>query len=394
MLLNDCIRRICVLSILCLPLAIVSPAQTFTVVKRFNGTNGSGPAGRLIQGTDGNFYGTTYGGGTSGHGTVFRMTPAGIVKTLYSFCRFSGCTDGENPLGGVVQGSDGAFYGTTHIGGSGSGTVFKVTKKGVLTTLYSFCSLASCADGELPEGSLTIGANGNFYGTTEGGGAASNGTVFKISRTGVFTTLHSFCGFSGCPEGAYPYAGLALGTDGNFYGTTHGSGANNWGTVFRITPGGTLTNLYNFCPAANCPDGGYPQSGLVEGKDLNFYGTTSAGGTSTNCADGCGTIFRITPLGVLTTLHSFAKSDGAIPQGEMAPATDGDFYGTTEGASFGNGSVFRISSAGAFTNIRSLSRSDGIHPIAGLMQASNGNIYGSGSSGGTRQNGTIFSVTP
>jgi uncharacterized repeat protein (TIGR03803 family) len=248
-----------------------------------------------------------------------------------------------------VQGSDTNLYGTTSTGGANGngGTIFKITSSGTLTTLYNFCSLivnGVCTDGGDPRGGLVLGTDGNFYGTTAGGGAHSAGTVFKITPSGMFTTLHSF-DFS---DGDIPYAGLVQGSDADFYGTTYEGGATgaNDGTIFKITPGGALTTVYAF----GGTDGRLPEAALVQGTDGNFYGTTQAGGASSGCTSkNCGTVFEITPSGTLTTLHSFDFTDGDSPYSPLVQGTNGTFYGTTYyGGIFSNciapcGTVFSIS---------------------------------------------------
>jgi uncharacterized repeat protein (TIGR03803 family) len=280
----------------------VTPNATPTTLYSFDGSDGGGPFAPLIQATDGNLYGTTQGGSDStcygGCGTVFKITPGGALASLYTFCS-GGCADGAQPEGGLVQAANGNFYGTTLAGGDGGaceeggeggcGTVFTITAAGGLTTLYSFCSQSNCADGANPGGTLIQATDGNFYGTTPKGGASGWGTVFKITPSGALTTLHSF----DLTDGAYPWAaGLAQGSDGNFYGTTVYGGAYLHGTVFKITPGGTLTTLHNFCAQSNCTDGATPYAGLIQATDGSFYGTTELGGLGT-CFDGCGTVFGL-----------------------------------------------------------------------------------------------------
>jgi uncharacterized repeat protein (TIGR03803 family) len=317
------------------------PAQTLSTLATFTGANGYGPGyGALVQATDGNFYGTTsaggasYGKGSTGGGTVFKIAPGGGLTTLYSFCSQPSCTDGQSPYSGLVQASDGNFYGTTFSGGaSNAGTVFKITPAGNLTTLYSFCLEFRCSDGKNPEAGLMQASDGNLYGTTVGGGAIGEGSVFKITPGGALTTLYSFCSQANCADGAGPWAGLIQARDGNFYGTTATGGVGPYyidtGTIFRMTPGGTLTTLYTFCSQANCADGLGPEAGLIEGSDGNFYGTTAEGGSGYYPE---GTIFKITPGGTLTTLYDFCSlagcADGEDPAAGLIQTADGGFYGS------------------------------------------------------------------
>jgi uncharacterized repeat protein (TIGR03803 family) len=328
------------------------PGQTLTTLHSFGGADGGNPGG-LVQATDGNFYGATqwggandncYLGGLVGCGTVFKITSSGTLTTLYDFCsQYSGgnCTDGSAPVAGLVQATNGDFYGTTASGGlppldravGAGGTVFKITPSGTLTTLYSF---DPDEGGEAPSAALVQATDGNFYGTTSLGGEGGSGTVFKITPSGTLTTLYSFCaqnqligevGLRGCPDGAEPFAGLVQATDGSFYGTTADGGANGAGTIFKITlseGAGTLTTLYSFCSqgAPYCTDGSAPVAGLVQATNGDFYGTTANGG-----ANNLGTVFKITPSGTLTTLYNFcsrASSQGfartaAAPRGWSRP---------------------------------------------------------------------------
>jgi uncharacterized repeat protein (TIGR03803 family) len=318
--------------------------------------DGSNPTG-LVHATDGNFYGTTTNGGSancasfpSGCGTVFKITPTGKLKTLYSFCGKTNCPDGFQPSP-LIQATDGAFYGATYYGSQGApysyGTVFKITAGGKLTTLYSFCTHAPCTDGTYPSGGLIQAKDGNFYGTTAYGGTnctnqSGCGTIFKMTSTGKLTSLYSFCPASDCSGSAGP-SGLVQARDGNFYGTTFYEGtcvdAAGCGTVFKSTPRGKLTTLYNFCAQTNCTDGKYPIDGLVQATDGNLYGTTWYGGIYR----GVGTVFKITPVGELTTVDSFDGSDGALPSSPIIQASDGSMYGTaTYGGDYGDGTIFRF----------------------------------------------------
>jgi uncharacterized repeat protein (TIGR03803 family) len=298
--------------------------------------DGEVPSAGLVQGADGSFYGTTTGGGTSRGGTVFRITPGGTLATLYNFCSQSLCTDGSAP-GPLIQAADGEFFGTTAGGGAYSGydgnggSVFKMTPSGTLTTLYSFCAQPGCTDGYYPAG-LVQATNEDFYGTTVYGGANGFGTVFKITASGALTTLYSFCAvgsYPNCTDGAWPYAGLVQATNGDFYGTTSSGGAAKDGTLFKITPSGTLKTLYNF----DSPGG--PHAALVQGTDGNLYGTAGSGGT--------GTAFKITLGGTLTTLYTFSNPDSGSDPNGLVQATDGDFYGTTNGEGDNWGTVFGLS---------------------------------------------------
>jgi uncharacterized repeat protein (TIGR03803 family) len=445
-------------------------AQTFTSIASFEGTNGANPSyGSLVQGANGNFYGTTEFGGAHGGpsdnrgGAIFEVTPAGVLTTLYSFCAKTKCHDGQIPYGGLTQTANGDFYGTTAAGGTnansgctagegcctvgeGCGTLFEFSPEGKLTTLYSFCGQTNCADGAEPEGTLVQGYNGDFYGTTFGGGANVNesvcpggcGTVFKVTPKGELSTLYSFCSEADCADGALPVASLIQAADGSLYGTTEFGGFGvgsaescyfiGCGTVFKITPGGTLTTMHLF----GFTDGALPYAGLVQASNGDFYGTTRYGGT--NCIapseyfPECGTVFEITPTGTLTTLHSFCAEltldetvclDGSVPTAPLIQATDGNFYGTTSSGgdndnggcfAFGCGTLFQITTTGTLTTLHSFcaqQNSDGscvdADPGAPLLQATDGDLYGTAAYGGstscTYRNGvnnfcgTIFSLS-
>jgi uncharacterized repeat protein (TIGR03803 family) len=370
------------LLLLCLATAITAPAQTFTSLVSFDGTNGANPLGSLVQGFDGSFYGTTSAGGAYGKGTVFKITAGGTLTTLYSFCPQGGnCTDGLNPNAGLALGIDGSFYGTAYAGGTNfDGTVFKITPQGTLTTLHRFDG----SDGAEP-GALIQGADGSFYGTTFVGGANNGGSIFKITPQGTLTTLHSFCAAANCADGTEPNGAIVQATDGNFYGTTYAGGAYlYYGSVFKITPGGALTTFYSFCAKALCPDGSDPVEGLVQAADGNFYGTTAYGGANNSCSDGCGTVFKITSGGILTTLYSFCTAncaDGFYPYAGPVQATDSDLYGTTtQGGANNVGSIFKITPQGTLTTLYSFCSqtncADGAGAFSNLFQATTGNFYG------------------
>jgi uncharacterized repeat protein (TIGR03803 family) len=353
----------------------IACVSNFNLLYSFAGGSGDGadPYHTLIQGSDGDFYGTTLAGGTSNAGTIFKITPSGSESVFYSFASI--------PYSGLVQSSDGNVYGTTATGGtSGRGTVFKITPSGIESVLYSFP--AGSSD---PYTGLIQGSDGNLYGTTGAGGASDDGTVFRITASGIETVLHAFPKTGS--DGETPYAGLIQGSDGNFYGTTYFCGANNLGAVFKVTPSGTETVLYSF---AGGSDGEHPYAGVIQGNDGNFYGTTYQGGTS-----GYGTVFKITPSGTEAVLYTFAGgSDGANPEAGLIQGSDGNFYGNTfQGGASGFGTVFKIGPSGTETILHSFAgSSDGANPSANLLQGSDGNLYGSTDAGGTGGFGTFFKV--
>jgi uncharacterized repeat protein (TIGR03803 family) len=409
-------KQICAAALFCATAWIASPAQTLTSLASFDGTDGSQPVASLTQGFDGNFYGTTSAGGASataycsftGCGTVFEMTPGGTLSTLYNFCTANAeCTDGMFSYTRLVQAADGNFYGTTDSGGTDlGGTAFKMTPGGTLATLHSF----DMSEGADP-GSL-VQFLGSFYGVTKFG-ANGYGTAFKMTRAGAVTTLHNFDN----TDGSHPIA-LVQGTDGNLYGLTSQGGnlactyleLPGCGTVFKMTPEGALTTLYSFCSQANCTDGAGPTT-LIQGTDGSLYGTTYAGGNPT-CTDlegviGCGTVFKITPAGVFTTLFTFCHQtncttegsfDGSQPRA-LLQATDGNLYGVAGGGGdrrcnngYGCGTIFKLTVADALTTLYSFQGADGLQPTS-LMQATNGTFYGATVNGGAAGDGTVFSLS-
>jgi uncharacterized repeat protein (TIGR03803 family) len=369
------------------------------------GSDGGRPLAALVQGSDGYFYGTTFEGGSTGlnergrqgYGTVFKIGTDGALTSLYSF---TNGIDGEYPWG-LVQGSDGYFYGTGGGGTNGLGSVFKISPNGTFTNLYSF---TGGSDGGQPEAALVQGSDGNLYGTTSGGGLYDSagtpgpgpGTIFKISTNGTFTSLYSFTGGS---DGGTPMAALVQGRDGNFYGTTFCggliSGIDGCGTIFRFSTNGTLTTLYSFTGGS---DGGNPWAALVQGSDGNFYGTTSA--YDYDSAHGNGSVFEISTNGTFTSLHIFnGRTDRELPIAALVQGSDDNFYGTTSsgGATnlndgYGYGTLFEISTNGTFTRLYSFTGStDGAVP-SGLVQGRDGYFYGTTQGGGLSGNGTVFKL--
>jgi uncharacterized repeat protein (TIGR03803 family) len=289
----------------------------------------------LMQASNGNLYGTTHLRGVNFGGTIFELTPSGQFTTLYNFCAQTNCTDGSRPVGTLVQGLNGKLYGLTENGGTsgfcqqGCGTMFQVTLSGQFTSVFSFCAKTDCVkEGRNPEAGLALAPNGNFYGTTYNGGSKQEGTIFTITPSGVLTKLYNFYSLPNGADGWGVQSPVTLGNDGNFYGTTTRGGANGGGSVFKITPAGQLTTVYSFCSAINCTDGSVPLVPVAPGSDGNFYGTTWAGGFSND-----GVAFQVTPNGEYSMLYSFCSQanckDGLLPNGGIMQATDGLFYGTT-----------------------------------------------------------------
>jgi uncharacterized repeat protein (TIGR03803 family) len=357
-----------------------------TVLYSFpGGAGGANPDAGLVEGVDGNFYGTTPGGGTNNNGTVFKITPAGTQTVLY---RFAGPpTDGTAPYqSNLILASDGNFYGTTTQGGAygNQGTVFKITPSGTETVLWSF---GNGGDGANPNVGLIEASDGNFYGTTTFGGANGAGTIFKITPAGAETVLWSFT--SSTTDGSYPYAGLIEGHDGNFYGVAGSGGANGTGVFYKFTPSGTETVLWSF---GNMPIAASPNGGLIQASDGTFYGTTAGGGTY-----GAGTVYSMTPAGMETTLWSFGNgTDGRGPNVGLTLASDGNFYGVAGGGGVnGNGVIYRITPAGSETVLWSFGAApDGANNNAPLVQGSDGNLYGTTQNGGTGGYGTVFRYIP
>jgi uncharacterized repeat protein (TIGR03803 family) len=369
--------------------------QTVTLVYDFHNSGQPSAAVSVVQGTDGNLYGSA-GGGAHDQGQIFRMTPSGDLTTIYSFCAKSKCPDGAIP-GTLILGSDGNLYGTTYAGGSdvgsssGSGTIFKITPDGELTTLHNFCPTAGCADGQAPHG-ITLASDGNFYGATDVGGKFNQGTLFSISPTGTFKTLHTFCAQSNCTDGDDPQSPPTQGIDGNFYGVAYAGGAHNGGLIYQITTAGTYKVLYNFCSyETSCPTGSNPMGALVQDAAGNFFGTTAFGGDTRND----GVVFEFTSKNQYKVLHTFQGYDGSVPESALALASNGDLYGVTQGGGGPReGNIYKVTSAGVFKSFFAFRCcNEGYDPVWSLFQATNGLLYGA-TNYGTNPccYGTIFSV--
>jgi uncharacterized repeat protein (TIGR03803 family) len=363
-------------------------SQTESVLHSFaaNDSYGYNPYSGFAVDTLGNLYGTNYVGGATGYGTVFSVTKSGTVALLHNFAR----TDGASPyLSEMVRDKAGNLYGTTTAGGLNDlGTVFQVTPTGTETVLHSFANDGT--DGYRPYAGLTIDTKGNLYGTTYSGGVNNFGTVFKVTPSGTETVLYSF---KGGTDGCNPYGnGIILGKKAVLYGATPGCGANAGGTVFKLTPKGVETVLYSF--AKDGLDGNTPYAGLILDKTGNLYGTTYVGG-----ANGYGTVFKITPTGTETVLHSFAfdGADGFNPYAALVFDKTGNLYGTTVlGGVNELGTVFKITPTGTETVLHSFANdgTDGYYPFAGLVLGKKGILYGTTYEGGSLGDGTVFKIAP
>jgi uncharacterized repeat protein (TIGR03803 family) len=456
----------------CTTSGIVTTLYSFT-----DASDGGNPYGSLIMGKDGNLYGMTYQGGVSGAGTIFKCSITGLLTTLYSF---TNTTDGGNPYGSLSQSINGNLYGMTYQGGSsGAGTIFKCTTSGTLTTLYSF---TGGADGQSPFGSL-IQVNGKLYGMNSNGGASGYGTIFKCDTLGNFNTLY---GFTDGADGGEPYGDLIMASDGKLYGMTNNGGDSGSGTIFRCDTLGSVATIYSFkgstdglnpyaslvqlknnlygmtsaggkygngnifsctltgseknlfdmgAPIVNgnspfghiiqgfdgsyygmnyqagdsgagiifnysysgglkalysfdgTANGGNPYGSLIQGKDSNLYGMTSQGGTS-----GKGTLFKCSTSGILATLYSFTGgSDGGVPYGNLIQSNSGSLYGmTSDGGNSGNGTIFKSSTSGSITILHAFSGTDGAQPFGSLIQGTDGKLYGMTNNGGNSSHGVIF----
>lgn len=378
-----------------------------------NYPDGETPYAELIQGADGNYYTTTFAGGsgacpddvqglTPGCGAVVKITPDGVLSVLYSFPYDSSnktTPNGMFPVAGLLQGPDGNFYGVASGGGSsgtdfcqpgpeifGCGTIFKLTPSGHLTLLYSFCGGYGCGsyppDGADPRGRLVY-SGGYLYGTTQQGGeyngVYNSGTIFRISLSGAYQIMHTFSGCCGTGDGEGPAAGLTLASDGNFYGTTQFGGTGGNGTVFKMTPAGAVTILHSFL--SGDPNGAEPMGALIQASDGNLYGTCYTAG-----ANGYGTVFRISRSGVFKKIYDFtiaAGNAGYLPQAGVIQASDGNLYGAAGGGGAeGLGAIYQLTLSGVATLEASFGGASGYGPIDALVQGSDGKLYVTTQSGG------------
>jgi uncharacterized repeat protein (TIGR03803 family) len=351
------------------------------------------PRGNMLLANDGNIYFTGTSGGTNNVGAVARMTPAGDATSLHSFT--GGNTEGQSPFAGVIQANDGALYGTTYVGGDGNGgTVYRLALDGTYKLLHSF-KVSGKTDPHYPYGGLVQASDGNLYGTTLRGGANDKGTVYRITLDGTLTQIHDFTG----DDGENPEGEMVVGSDGNLYGTTLQGGKDSRGTIFRVTLAGALTSLYSFASlsefstagVATNATGANPRSGLFLAADGNFYGTAYQGGPI-----GYGTVYRATPAGTVTVVHAFTgpTTGGAFPLATVSQDAAGNLYGTTErGGALNQGAAWRINTSGQFSLLHGFTSSsiDGSLPYATLLPL-NGYLYGATYNDTNARVGALFKL--
>ena len=364
---------------LCVQTAFGLPTYKLEEICAFppGATSESGPWAALAAGPDNAFYGTTYGGGSNGYGSVFRVTTNGTLTTLISFAN----TNGANPRSALLLGPDGVFYGTTAYGGnSNGGTAFRLTTNGDLTTLAHF----DWTNGAGPVAALIFGPDGALYGTTAGGGSGgvNFGTIYRLTTNGALTSLVTFDG----TNGYFSDAPLLLANDGVFYGTTIFGGPSaspsGYGNVFRITPDGNFTSIATFAYT----NGVNPSGNMVQGSDGGLYGTTVGGG---------GKVYRVTTNGVLNLVVAFDPftnpPQGTQPWGGLVRGSDGAYFGTaSSGGAYNKGTVFRVTTNGLLITLASFTGTNGANPRATLVQGDDGAFYGTARKEGSLGGGNVF----
>ena len=351
-------------------------AQTVTTILNFDGKNGSSPfMGTFTQGRDGKLYGTTYSGGANSLGTVFRIgdLTTGTVVVLHSFAG----TDGMNPSAMLTLGTDGNFYGTTTSGGTASsGVLYKISAGGTYTILHQF---AGGSDGSAPYGPPIEAADGNFYGTTSGGGVNA-ATIYKYTRAGVYSVIYTF---NSATTGAGVY-GLVQGSDNLLYATANEGGVQSCGTLVRISTSGVVRGTHAFA----CKGGGpaTPIAPLIQASDGNYYGTSQGGGSAQQ-----GSLFQVTPDFKVKTIYSFGvKGQSAKgPEAGLVQGTDGNLYGSVP-PSQNSDVLFNSTLSGSYSTLYTFA--SGVTTDAGLLQHTNGMFYGLSQLGGTNSDGFVYSL--
>ena len=364
----------------------------------FTGNDGVQPSNGLVVAPDGSLYGDTdYALGNTNHSitdVVFKTRPDGSgIQLLHTFPGTSSSgvnSDGSAPNRLVLV--SGFLYGTTYTGGaSGTGVIFKMdTTGGNFQILHTFGSNnAQNTDGAGAASGLTLGPDGALYGVTFTGGTGGGGGVYKINTDGSgFQVLYPFSSSNGGSTGYQPNSSPVFGSDGFLYGTTQSGGATGNGTVYKLTGGLALSVLHNFDSA-----GGFAPFGVIYGSDGNLYGTTFAGGPDSSVAGG--TLFRLSLSGTYQVIHSFTTGTGqiAIPLTPPTEAPDGSLYGAANGGgTAGLGVIYQVSKDGSnFQVAGSLTQTTGVS-VNGTLTIANRKVFGTAHGGGTSSDGTLFSL--
>jgi uncharacterized repeat protein (TIGR03803 family) len=371
-----------------LAIAVAAPAQTVSTLYQFSsGSNPNYPVGVMAQGQDGNFYGVTLSGNGCCQGVIYKISSGGALTSLHSMAQSDGTT-----CSGLTLGTDGNFYGTCQNGGANNyGTLFKVTAAGALTVLHNFAAQGSTSDGCIPYVPPIQASNGDFYGTTAFCGADNYGTVYKLTLAGAYSMLYSF---QGPPNDTVLPYGLIEGTDGDLWGV-----GNGWiisgGGIFKITLAGKESLVYTFQPNSDgeYTDGESPSANLIQGSNGDFYGTTEEGGSANE-----GTIFQLTAGGKETVLYSFPnQTDGAYPTLPLTQGPNGLLFGAATDCAGGGCSqagLFDITTKGAYKNLYlyPLVCSNCGQPEAPLLLSTNGTFYSTTEQGGTGV-GSFYSLS-
>lgn len=363
-------------------------AENYTILARFDGKNGSAPVPTVIPDSNGNLYGTTHYG-PKRLGTIFKLTPKGVITTLFNFSHDTGYA----PSDGLIWGKDGNLYGVNPHGKKNFGSVYKLTpSSGKFSLIHEFTDV----DGSQPRQALLLANDGNFYGVTSSG--ASGSVLYRIKSNGDFSILFKFSENDGWGPST-----LIQAKDGFLYGTTEYAGKYRGGSIFKILLDGNFSTIWHF-NNSKLKDGREPRGGLVQGSDGNLYGTTRQGGNY-----GYGTIFKITPNGNLTTLAHFNGQNGRFPQTALIEGNKGTFYGTTfyggnsNQCSYGCGTLFKVTSDGTLTTLINFDGENGSYPAGNLTKDKKGNIYGTTSNGGSNSTcpettakgcGLVFRLSP
>jgi uncharacterized repeat protein (TIGR03803 family) len=435
-------RILAVLVMALIPPAAAHAANTYKVLHSFNGSpDGANPYAAVIFDARGNLYGTTTAGGSNGMGTVFKMTPKAdgswAEKVIYNFSSLGNCADGSGPQSQLTFDAAGNLYGTANGGVTsscdGCGVVFKLApnSNGTWTesVLYSFCSVAGCADGSTPSGGLIFDKAGTLYGTTEYGPSSNEcspgcGVVFKLAPnsngTWMESVLYSFCSVAGCADGLSPLGSLIFDTAGNLYGTTQSGGlfsadcpndGSGCGVVFKLRPNSngswTESVLYSFCSVAACADGFFPDAGLIFDAAGSLYGTTFWGGACCPTGGSGGVVFKLTANSDGSwrenVIHVFHGHPAAEPHAGVSFDAAGNLYGTTvdsESLPGKWGAIFKLGSGpgGGWTYdvLHTFRDTPAARPYAGLVVDKVGNLYGTATDCGSgyKCEGVVFEMIP